>query len=130
MPSSEKNPSINTATELPSPPPIRSKKQSLLNTFSLKLNDLQNQDVAASFLSTLSPSIASQEISRKEEKKLLRKIDWILIPLISVSCILAAVDKVIISNAAIYGMEEDTHLRGNDYSWVGSVSRDTLALWC
>jgi hypothetical protein len=41
--------------------------------------------------------------------------------LIMGTCVLAAVDKVIISNAAIYGMTADAHLVGNQYSWVGSI---------
>ncbi|KAK4504506.1 hypothetical protein PRZ48_005422 [Zasmidium cellare] len=113
----EKTPSISAATEVNIPP--RNRKQKLL--YSFRPSNGKNEDVAASFLSNLDPSIAGQEVSRHEEKKVLRKIDWILIPLISVTCILAAVDKVIISNAAIYGMEKDTHLTGNQYAWVGSI---------
>lgn len=30
-------------------------------------------------------------------------------------------DKVIISNAAIYGLRDDTHLIGDQFSWVGSI---------
>ncbi|KAJ5607720.1 hypothetical protein N7537_004339 [Penicillium hordei] len=38
-----------------------------------------------------------------------------------VTVVLAAIDKVIISNAAIYGMKKDTHLTGDEYSSVGSI---------
>ncbi|RDW89932.1 putative Allantoate permease [Aspergillus mulundensis] len=82
--------------------------------------DKKTQDVAAAFLSTLPPSITTS-ISQQESRRLLWKIDLILIPLISLTVILAAVDKVIISNASIYGMSTDTHLTGNQYSWVGSI---------
>jgi hypothetical protein len=34
---------------------------------------------------------------------------------------LGAVDKVAISTAAIYGLEEDLHLVGQQYSWAGSI---------
>lgn len=126
MASEEKGPSISAAPEV-SPSP-RNRKQKLLDSFGL--SDGKNEDIAASFLAKVDPAIVEQEISKQEEKKLLRKIDWILIPLISVTCILAAVDKVIISNAAIYGMETDTHLTGNDYSWVGSVSSAYVVQEC
>lgn len=34
---------------------------------------------------------------------------------------LGAVDKVAISTAAIYGLEDDLHLVGQQYSWAGSI---------
>ncbi|KAI9846609.1 MAG: hypothetical protein M1837_003850 [Sclerophora amabilis] len=78
-------------------------------------------DVAANFLAQLDPSITSERVSTKEARKVLWKIDLIILPLITVTTILAAVDKVIISNAAIYGMTTDTRLVGNQFSWVGSI---------
>ncbi|KAJ5281315.1 Major facilitator superfamily domain general substrate transporter [Penicillium angulare] len=79
------------------------------------------KDVAAQFLARLDPAIAAVPISEQEARRVLWKIDLILIPLIMVTVVLAAIDKVIISNAAIYGMKTDTHLTGNQYSWVGSI---------
>lgn len=78
-------------------------------------------DVAATFLRGLDDSVTSAPVTDAESNKLLTKIDWTLIPLLSGTVILAAVDKVIISNAAIYGMTADTHLVGQQYSWVGSI---------
>lgn len=118
----EKDTSFSATAEV-NPTP-RNRKQKIFDSF--RPREGKNEDVAASFLAQVDPIVAGTEISKQEEKKLLRKIDWILIPLISVTCILAAVDKVIISNAAIYGMRTDTHLTGNDYSWVGSVSLRVL----
>ncbi|CAK3947697.1 MFS general substrate transporter [Lecanosticta acicola] len=77
-------------------------------------SDEKSEDVAASFLAQLDPSIADEPVTQQEERRLLWKIDLVLIPIISATLILGAVDKVIISNAAIYGV-------GNDYSWVGSI---------
>jgi ACS family allantoate permease-like MFS transporter len=86
-----------------------------------KHHAVNTNDVAATFLYGLDPSVTLAPITAAESKKLLRKIDWILIPLLSGTVILAAVDKVIISNAAIYGMSNDTNLVGQQYSWVGSI---------
>ena len=55
-------------------------------------------DIAAKFLVTLDPAIAATPISDTEYKKVLRKIDFIILPLMAATIILAAVDKVIISN--------------------------------
>lgn len=81
----------------------------------------QDVDVAAKFLQELDPAILRDPITPAEARKVLWKIDLIMIPMIMVTVVLAAVDKVIISNAAIYGMKTDTHLVGNQYSWVGSI---------
>jgi ACS family allantoate permease-like MFS transporter len=84
-------------------------------------HDISTNDVAANFLHGLDHSVTSAPVTTAESRKLLRKIDWILIPLLGGTVILAAVDKVITSNAAIYGMTADTHLVGQQYSWVGSI---------
>lgn len=88
--------------------------------------DSKALDVAAQFLASIDPSIIAEPVSDAEKKKVLRKIDWILVPILSATCILAAVDKVIIANAALYGMKTDTHLVGQEYSWVGSICPSLL----
>lgn len=98
----------------PAPPPEEDKVDD-------KGIDSNTNDVAGKFLRELDPSVASTPVTAAESRKVLRKIDWIIIPLLASTVILAAVDKVIISNAAIYGMTEDTGLVGQQYSWVGSI---------
>lgn len=78
-------------------------------------------DVADQFLANLDPAVVDEPITDKEARKVLWKVDLILIPMIMVTAVLAALDKVIISNAAIYGMTRDTHLVGDQFSWVGSI---------
>lgn len=78
-------------------------------------------DVAARFLAGLSRDITDEPITDEEARRLLWKVDLIILPILAVSVLMAAVDKVIISNAAIYGMVEDNHLKGNEFSWIGSI---------
>lgn len=78
-------------------------------------------DVAARFLANLSPEITDEPITDEESRRLLWKVDLIILPILAISVLMAAVDKVIISNAAIYGMVEDNHLKGNEFSWIGSI---------
>ncbi|KAF4819910.1 putative transporter [Colletotrichum tropicale] len=54
-------------------------------------------------------------------KCLVRKVDWRIMPFLWGYAVLSAVDKVIISNAALYGMLKDNNLVGQQYSWVGSI---------
>ncbi|KAK6365543.1 hypothetical protein LTS17_011262 [Exophiala oligosperma] len=54
-------------------------------------------------------------------KRVLRKIDWRLMPLMFVTYNLNFMDKTILSSASVFGLREDTHLVGQEYSWVSSV---------
>ncbi|KAF2087945.1 putative allantoate permease [Saccharata proteae CBS 121410] len=87
----------------------------------ISISPTRDVDVAARFLLALDPSIRDTPIDPKEARKVLWKIDLILLPLLWITTIIGAVDKVVISNAAIYGMKTDCHLVGNQYSWVGSI---------
>ncbi|KAL4902344.1 hypothetical protein BDW74DRAFT_186881 [Aspergillus multicolor] len=62
-----------------------------------------------------------EPLSAEEEKTMMRKMDWILLPMLFMTATLGAVDKVAISTAAIYGLEDDLHLVGQQYSWAGSI---------
>lgn len=62
-----------------------------------------------------------EPLSSKEEKKLKRRIDWIMIPMLFLIATLGAVDKVSLSTAALYGLRGDNNLVGQQYSWLGSI---------
>ncbi|KAI0902508.1 major facilitator superfamily domain-containing protein [Annulohypoxylon nitens] len=83
--------------------------------------DKAEDDVAAQFMLTLDSSILGVPIEVDEARRVLWKIDLIVLPLIAGTVILSAVDKVIISNAAILGMKGDLNLVGDQYSWAGSI---------
>ncbi|KAF4856965.1 putative transporter [Colletotrichum siamense] len=80
---------------------------------------LRKHGDAAEFLRIRQDSFGSY--SAKESKVVLRKIDWRLLPLMWITTNLSAIDKIVISNAALYGMKPDLHLVGQEYSWVGSI---------
>ncbi|KAF3041994.1 hypothetical protein E8E11_002249 [Didymella keratinophila] len=54
-------------------------------------------------------------------KRVLRKIDWRLIPLMFITYNLNFMDKTILSSASVFGLREDTHLKGQQYSWASSI---------
>jgi len=56
-----------------------------------------------------------------DEKKVLRKIDWHIIPLAAWSCGLQYVDKSGLGAAATYGLRDDLHLVGQQFSWCVSM---------
>jgi hypothetical protein len=54
-----------------------------------------------------------------ELKKVLRRIDYRIIPILFVTYMLQYLDKNSINFASVYGLQKGTHLVGDDYSWLG-----------
>jgi MFS family permease len=81
--------------------------------------ELKNADDAALFL--LEHNGKYEPLSPAEEKRAIRKTDWILLPCLFITATGGAVDKVSLSTAAIFGLREDTNLHGQQYSWLSSI---------
>lgn len=98
---------------------IDNKEVNELNkSVNLEVEDKKEIDFGAKFLSE-HPEHANY--TEKEAKKVLVKIDWLLMPIMTIVITLAAADKIIISNAAVYGMITDAKLVNSEYSWLGSI---------
>lgn len=54
------------------------------------------------------------------EKKLVRKINWTLLPFVGAIVFIQFVDKSTLGISAVLGIIQDTHLTGSQYSWLGS----------
>ncbi|KAB8264646.1 MFS allantoate transporter [Aspergillus pseudonomiae] len=67
--------------------------------------------------------------SLTEEKRLLRKIDWIILPCLAVSYIFFYIDKTTLSYAAIFGIQDNLQLVGNQYSWLSSIFYFGFLAW-
>ena len=59
--------------------------------------------------------------SAEEEKKLIRKLDNRLLPLVFVLYTLSVLDRSNLGNAKIAGMAKDINLKGNHYALLGTV---------
>lgn len=57
----------------------------------------------------------------EEARRILRRIDWRLMPLMFTIYMFNFMDKTILSSASVFGLREDNSLTGSDYSWVSSV---------
>ncbi|KAL1631809.1 hypothetical protein SLS56_004330 [Neofusicoccum ribis] len=62
-----------------------------------------------------------------DDRALLWKIDLRLIPLLCLTYMLQSIDKTTLSYAAVFDLREDTHLKGTEYSWLGSFNFSGLA---
>jgi ACS family allantoate permease-like MFS transporter len=84
--------------------------------------DLTNADEALAFL-TNHPRAAEITIEGNailedpvQLRKLVRKIDLTIAPLLAVTYFLQYLDKTTLNYAAVMGIRTDTHLKGQDYS--------------
>ena len=57
-----------------------------------------------------------EPIDKVAEKKLVRKCDWHVLPMISLLYLFAFIDRINIGNARIQGLEDDLHMAGNDFN--------------
>ncbi|EXJ86942.1 hypothetical protein A1O3_03896 [Capronia epimyces CBS 606.96] len=70
-----------------------------------------------------------EPIEPEEEKKLIRKIDLLILPLIAVNYAFFYIDKTTLSYAAIFGIRDDLKLHGTQYSWLSSLFYFGFLAW-
>lgn len=63
----------------------------------------------------------SEDFTRETEKKLLRKIDLRLLPLIVIIYLFNYLDRNSITQARLYGLQKDTHVAGATYQTAISI---------
>lgn len=84
--------------------------------FSSKTKE-QDGDVALALFANAQELV----IDPGEEENLVRKIDWVILPLILVNYAFFYIDKTTLSYAAIFGVKQDLKLHGTQYSWLSSM---------
>ncbi|KAI1162945.1 allantoate permease [Nemania serpens] len=57
----------------------------------------------------------------EEIKRVVRKIDYHVVPILFVIYFLQYIDKNAINYGNVYGLKEGTNLHGQDFSWLGSI---------
>lgn len=78
----------------------------------------ENGEKAAQFLAT------AEDVSPftvQEEKAILRRIDQRVLIWILGAYFFQQLDKSTLSYVSIFGLAEDAHLHGSEYSWLGSI---------
>lgn len=76
------------------------------------------RDKAAQFLKQAGRQIT---VDPSENARVLRRIDLRLLPILLTVYCLQSLDKTSLSYASVFGIIEDTGLRGDQFSWLGSV---------
>ncbi|XWW92690.1 hypothetical protein V2A60_000615 [Cordyceps javanica] len=78
----------------------------------------RGQDKAALFLQQAGHQVT---VTPEDDKRILRKIDLRLLPIILFVYCLQSLDKTTLSYASVFGLIRDTNLEGDQFSWLGSV---------
>lgn len=63
------------------------------------------------------PAVSLETFAHLDIKKILLKIDFRLIPMLTTLYLLSFLDRGNIGNAKIEGLSEDLHLTGGQYNW-------------
>lgn len=62
-----------------------------------------------------------QDFDHAEAKRVRRKIDLRVIPILTLIYMMQYLDKNGINYASVYGLQKGTNLHGQNYSWLGSI---------
>jgi len=77
-----------------------------------------HRDKAAELLDSAPSRIA---LTAADNRRILRKIDLVILPILLVVYFLQALDKATLAYASVFGLITDTNLQGEEYSWLGSI---------
>ncbi|PVF94513.1 MFS general substrate transporter [Serendipita vermifera] len=93
------------------------------------LSAWKRPDNSAFFQEALQKYGGENDIDPVRAKRLLRKIDYIILPQLAVCYFFYYVDKTTLSYAAIFGIKDDLNLVGTRYSWLSSVFYFGWLVW-
>lgn len=80
--------------------------------------NLAGKDRAAALINNATEAVV---VSPADNKRILRRIDLALLPMMLGVYFLQQLDKSTLSYASVFGLVKDAKLGGQDYSWLGSV---------
>ncbi|ROT38290.1 MFS general substrate transporter [Sodiomyces alkalinus F11] len=84
-------------------------------------------DIGHSGASPADPTITGEAFAHLDEKKVLRKMDMRLIPMLALLYLLSFLDRGNIGNAKIEGLQEDLNMTDDQYNWCLTVFFFTYA---
>ncbi|KAK5989083.1 putative transporter [Cladobotryum mycophilum] len=88
-----------------------------------------NRSIPEIYLEALERYPNDEAIDRTEEKRLVRKLDMRILPLLGICYFFYYVDKTTLSYAAIFGIKDDLKLVGDQYSWLSSSFYFGWIIW-
>ncbi|KAK5723959.1 hypothetical protein LTR17_013801 [Elasticomyces elasticus] len=92
-----------------------------------KVSKAGDGDVAMALFN--SPDEIHEPIDPAEEARVVRKIDFMILPYLAVCYAFFYIDKTTLSYAAIFGIRDDLKLVGTQYSWLSSIFYFGFLAW-
>ncbi|CCC13767.1 hypothetical protein SMACR_07276 [Sordaria macrospora] len=68
-------------------------------------------------------------LTEEDNRRILRKTDLTILPILAWVYFLQILDKTVLGYSAIFGLREDVHLKGNQYSLIGSIAPIAQLAW-
>ncbi|RBQ75464.1 hypothetical protein FVER14953_12991 [Fusarium verticillioides] len=65
--------------------------------------------------------ILGRDLTPEEDRRILRKADLHLLPIMAFAYLFQFLDKTALSYTAILGLREDLHLKGEEYGWASAI---------
>ncbi|KAH7370950.1 major facilitator superfamily domain-containing protein [Rhexocercosporidium sp. MPI-PUGE-AT-0058] len=78
----------------------------------------RSKDRAADLLNNVTERVV---VSEDDDRRILRRIDLTILPIMLGVYFLQQLDKSTLSYASVFGLVTDANLKGEDYSWLGSI---------
>jgi hypothetical protein len=76
------------------------------------------RDKAAELLESAAVRVT---LTAADNRRILRKIDLVILPILLIVYFLQSLDKATLAYASVFGLIVDTNLHGEEYSWLGSI---------
>ncbi|TLD13108.1 uncharacterized protein PgNI_02822 [Pyricularia grisea] len=92
-------------------------------------SQLVNQAQPEIYLEALVRYPNDESIDQADEKRLVRKLDMRILPLLGICYFFYYVDKTTLSYAAIFGLKEGLGLKGEEYAWLSSSFYFGWLIW-
>jgi hypothetical protein len=92
---------------------------------SVEMTNLKGKDEAAQLLSAPGTPI----VTAQENARILRMVDWHILPIILTIYCLQSLDKTALSYAAVFGIIDDLHLKDGEYGWASAIVYVAQLVW-
>ncbi|XMA18940.1 hypothetical protein WAI453_011731 [Rhynchosporium graminicola] len=84
---------------------------------------------ASRFSSKENHNIEPVTLTEEDNKKICRKTDKVILSILVWVYFLQILDKSVLGYGSVFGLQKDTHLKGNQYSVVGSIAPIAQLVW-
>ncbi|KAK2773125.1 hypothetical protein FQN52_006101 [Onygenales sp. PD_12] len=106
--------------------PPRDDKDAIVEEASVPVSSISSQALDDSY--DVYKKTYDLQVTPEEAKKVLRKVDMRLLPILTLTYMLQYLDKGSINFASVFGLEEGTNLKGQDYSWLAGYALQRLPI--